>query len=100
MAVTGKNLTQLNTILKATYNNGLGTPENNKWQDPKNASIKDLLQAIDWLLSYEWEDDAEHGASFINVAEMLSGEVLKRYKKQYARSNNIKVSQVKFKEAI
>lgn len=99
MAVTGKNLTQLNMILNGIHNNGLGTPETNKWQDPKNASINDLLQAIDWLLSYEWEDDTKLGSSFINVAELLSGEVLNRYKKQYARTHNIKVSQVKFKEA-
>lgn len=100
MAVTGKNLTQLSAMLKQMTNNGLATPDTNEWQDPKNASISDLLQAIDWLLSYEWEDDVKLGSSFINVAEMLSGEVLLRYKKQYARANNVKVSQVKFKEAM
>jgi hypothetical protein len=97
--VTGKNLAQLSAILKSSTNNGLGTPDSNAWQSPRRASTTDLLKAIDWLLSYEWEDDAQHGSAFINVAEMLSGEVLKRYKKHYAKTHGIKVSQVKFKEA-
>ena len=97
--VTGKNLMQLDALLKNATRNGLGTPDSNAWQSPRRASTTDLLKAIDWLLSYEWEDDAEHGAAFINVAEMLSGEVLNRYKKHYAKTHNIKVSQVKFKGA-
>ena len=99
MAVTGKNLTQLSKMLQAATNNGLGTAADNEWQDPKTASISDLLTAIDWLLMNEWGDDSKDGAAYINVAELLSGEVLKRMKKDYAKKNNCKVSEVKMVEA-
>lgn len=96
--ITGKNLVQLNKIVAATTGNGLGTASGNEWVNPTSASISDILQAIDWLLMNEWADDTNAGAAFINVAEMLSGEVLKRMKKNYAKANNCKVSQVKFVE--
>ena len=96
--VTGKNLTQLSQMLKTTTGNGLGTAAGNGWVDPKAPNVSDLLSAIDWLLMHEWEENTESGKAYINVAEMLSGIVLKQLKKDYAKANNIKMSQVKFVE--
>lgn len=99
MAVKGKNLTQLDAMLKAATNNGIGTANENEWQDPKKATVSDLLTAIDWLLMNEWGDDSNDGSAYINVAELLGGEVLKMLKKEYAKKNNCKVSEVRIVEA-
>jgi hypothetical protein len=98
----GKNLNQLEKLLPAltgVSNGGLGAAGNNKFAKPTSPKINDMLQAIDWLLSYEWNDDVETGQGYMNVAEFLSAEVLKQIKKNYAKANNCKVSQVKFVEA-
>jgi hypothetical protein len=99
--VKGKNLTQLEKLLPALtgVEGGFGAAGGNEFVKPKPASKGDMMQAIDWLLSYEWEGDTEIGQMYINVAEFLSGEVLKKFKKDYAKANNCKVSQVKFVEA-
>ncbi len=98
----GKNLTQLEKLLPALtgiQSDAFGAAGDNEWNKPKTASINDMMQSIDWLLSYEWGSDVETGQAYINVAEFLSGEVLKKIKKDYAKANNCKVSQVKFVEA-
>jgi len=99
--VKGKNLVQLEKLLPALtgVQGGFGAAGGNEWVKPKSASAGDMMQAIDWLLSYEWESKTEIGQMYINVAEFLAGEVLKKFKQQYAKANNCKVSQVKFVEA-
>jgi hypothetical protein len=98
----GKNLTQLEKLLPALtgiQSDAFGAAGDNEWNKPSAASRSDMMQAIDWLLSYEWGSDVETGQAYINVAEFLSGEVLKTIKKDYAKAHNCKVSQVKFVEA-
>ena len=80
-------------------NGGFGAAAGNEWVKPKKADWSDFAQAIDWLLSYEWGDDVEQGQSYINAAEFLAGEALKKLKKDYAKANGLKVSQVSFKKA-
>jgi hypothetical protein len=41
----------------------------------------------------------EQGQCYINAAEFLAGEALKKLKKEYAKNNGLKVSQIKFKKA-
>jgi hypothetical protein len=41
----------------------------------------------------------EQGQGYINAAEFLAGEALKKFKKEYAKANGLKVSQVRFKKA-
>lgn len=100
--IKGANLKQLEAICAAmdgVDNGGFGAAGGNEWAKPKKADWSDLAQAIDWLLSYEWGDDVEQGQSYINAAEFLAGEALKKFKKDYAKANGLKVSQVKFKKA-
>ena len=96
----GKNLKQLEIITNAMsgVQNGFGAAGDNEWAKPQKAEWSDLAQAIDWLLSYEWGNDIETGQSYINAAEFLAGEALKKFKKDYAKANGVKVSQVKFKK--
>jgi hypothetical protein len=99
--IKGANLKQLEAITAAmdgVDNGGFGAAGGNEWAKPKKADWADLAQAIDWLLSYEWGDDVEQGQSYINAAEFLAGEALKKLKKDYAKANGLKVSQVKFKK--
>ena len=97
----GKNLKQLEIITSAmSGERGLfGAAGDNDWAKPQKANLSDLCQAIDWLLSYEWGDDIEQGQGYIHAAEFLAGEALKKFKKDYAKANGVKVSQVKFKKA-
>jgi len=96
----GKNLKQLEIITTAMSGDrgAFGAAGGNAWAKPQKADSSDLCQAIDWLLSYEWEDDLEVGQAYINAAEFLAGEALKKFKKEYAKANGVKVSQVKFKK--
>ena len=100
--IKGANLKQLEAICAAmdgVNNGGFGAAGGNEWAKPKKADWSDLCQAIDWLLSYEWGDDLEQGQCYINAAEFLAGEALKKLKKEYAKANGLKVSQVRFKKA-
>jgi hypothetical protein len=99
--IKGANLKQLEAITSAMSGtlDGFGAAGGNEWAKPQKAEWHDLAQAIDWLLSYEWGDDIETGQSYINAAEFLAGEALKKLKKNYAKTNGLKVSQVKFKKA-
>lgn len=100
--IKGANLKQLEAITKAmdgVDNGGFGAAGGNEWAKPQKADWSDLAQAIDWLLSYEWGDDLETGQCYINAAEFLAGEALKKLKKDYAKNNGLKVSQIKFKKA-
>ena len=100
--IKGENLKQLEAIVAAmdgVDNGGFGAAGGNEWAKPQEADWSDLAQAVDWLLSYEWGDDIETGQSYINAAEFMAGEALKKLKKNYAKANGIKVSQVKFKKA-
>jgi formylglycine-generating enzyme required for sulfatase activity len=99
--IKGANLKQLEAITSAMSGtlDGFGAAGGNEWAKPQKAEWSDLCQAIDWLLSYEWGDDLETGQSYINTAEFLAGEALKKLKKNYAKANGLKVSQVKFKKA-
>lgn len=100
--IKGANLKQLEAIVAAmdgVDNAGFGAAGGNEWAKPKEADWSDLAQAIDWLLSYEWGSDPADGQCYINAAEFLAGEALKKLKKKYAKDNGIKVSQVKFKKA-
>ena len=99
--IKGANLKQLEAITSAmdgVDNGGFGAAGGNEWAKPQKANWSDLAQAIDWLLSYEWGEDVEQGQSYINAAEFLAGEALKKLKKDYAKANGLKVSQVKFKK--
>jgi len=100
-ASRGPNIKQLEIITSAMrgVQDGFGAAGDNKWAKPQAADWSDLVQAIDWLLSYEWGDDLETGQCYINAAEFMAGEALKKFKKKYAKDNGIKVSQVKFKKA-
>lgn len=97
--VKGANYKQLEVIVSAMRDvqSGFGAADN-EWVKPQKADFGDLCQAIDWLLSYEWGDDVETGQCYINAAEFLAGEALKKFKKDYAKANGLKVSQVKFKK--
>jgi hypothetical protein len=98
----GANIEQLEAITKAmegSNNGGFGAAGGNEWAKPQAADFGDMCQAIDWLLSYEWGDDLETGQSYINAAEFMAGEALKKLKRNYAKANGIKVSQVQFKRA-
>jgi hypothetical protein len=99
--IKGANLKQLEAITSAMsgVQDGFGAAGGNEWVKPQKAEWSDLCQAIDWLLSYEWGEDVETGQSYINAAEFLAGEALKKLKKNYAKTNGLKVSQVKFKKA-
>ena len=100
--IKGANLKKLEAICAAmdgVDNGGFGAAGGNEWAKPQKADLSDLCQAIDWLLSYEWGDDLEQGQGYINAAEFLAGEALKKFKKDYAKANGVKVSQVKFKKA-
>ena len=99
--IKGANLKQLEAITSAMrgVQDGFGAAGDNEWAEPQEADWGDLAQAIDWLLSYEWGDDLETGQCYINAAEFMAGEALKKMKKDYAKANGIKVSQVKFKKA-
>jgi len=99
--IKGANLKQLEAITSAMsgVQDGFGAAGGNEWAKPQKADWSDLCQAIDWLLSYEWGDDIETGQSYINAAEFMAGEALKKFKKGYAKANGLKVSQVKFKKA-
>jgi hypothetical protein len=100
--IKGANLKQLEAICAAmdgVDNGGFGAAGGNEWAKPQKADASDLCQAIDWLLSYEWGSDVEQGQCYINAAEFLAGEALKKLKKEYAKNNGLKVSQIKFKKA-
>jgi hypothetical protein len=98
--IKGANLKQLEAITSAMrgVQDGFGAAGGNEWAKPQKADASDLCQAIDWLLSYEWGDDIEQGQGYINAAEFLAGEALKKFKKEYAKANGLKVSQVKFEK--
>jgi len=98
--IKGANLKQLEAITSAMrgVQDGFGAAGGNEWTKPQKANSSDLCQAIDWLLSYEWGDDIEQGQGYINAAEFLAGEALKKFKKEYAKANGLKVSQVRFKK--
>lgn len=96
----GKNLKQLEIITTAMSGDrgAFGAAGDNAWAKPQKADFADLCTAIDWLLSYEWDDNLEEGQPYINAAEFLAGEALKKFKRSYAKANGVKVSQVKFKK--
>ena len=64
----------------------------------KSASTADLVTAIDWLLCYEWGDDAEMGQALTDAAEFLAREVLDRSLRKVARQRGVRKSQLRFKD--
>lgn len=66
----------------------------------------DLWRALEWLALYDAGDDVEVAQSLANVVAFLSftadskekREVLAEAKRQYAKANGLKVSQVRIKK--
>ena len=66
----------------------------------------DLWRALEWLALYDAGDDLEVAQSLANVVAFLSftadskekREVLAEAKRQYAKANGLKVSQVRIKK--
>ena len=73
---------------------------------PVAPSKGDLWRALEWLALYDAGDDVEVAQSLANVVAFLSftadskekREVLAEAKRQYAKANGLKVSQVRVKK--